>query len=233
MALHSLSFNQDHGCFSCGTTTGFKVFNSDPFKETVSTPHVTRSRSAAPRRMHANHPALHGVCQPHATPSRPPVRAMQFCRGFSNGGIGIVEMLFRCNILAIVGGGDAPQYPPNKVRGHTHQQLPCRFLGRYPAGAHQLHCSSCLWSSPLSQSMPSYRRLPRAASSSNSWIWLNVMCRRVTGAAGSHTRQHVAASGASGRPPDRVRSSLGHVMRWGDHRGKRHHASSRCHPKKL
>lgn len=67
-----VSFNQDFTCFVCGTETGFRVYSSDPFRQT-------------------------------------------YRRDFGGGGLGVIAMLHRSNILAFAGGGLNPRYQPHKV----------------------------------------------------------------------------------------------------------------------
>ena len=104
-----VGFNQDQGCFACGTDSGFRIFNCDPFKQTYR----RGARASTPASVYPAaartwpHPlGVHGA-------------------DFPNGGIGIVEMLFRCNILALVGGGRNPRYPPNKVMVWDDHQNRC------------------------------------------------------------------------------------------------------------
>ncbi|KAM0838089.1 hypothetical protein ACQ4PT_061202 [Festuca glaucescens] len=103
--LH-ISFNQDYGCFAAGTNSGFRIFNCDPFREIFR-------RDLGP------------TATPTTPTSPPPQDAAAIPGGGGGGGVGVVEMLFRCNILALVGGGDAPHYPPNKVMIWDDHQSRC------------------------------------------------------------------------------------------------------------
>jgi hypothetical protein len=84
--VHSVAFNQDAGCFVCATNKGFRVYNTDPFKETF--------------------------CRNFGRAAAATSAATTTTMGSS---LASVEMLFRCNILALVGGGADPAFSPTKV----------------------------------------------------------------------------------------------------------------------
>jgi hypothetical protein len=101
-SLLSMNFNQDGGCLAVGTNRGFRICNVSPFQETF-------------RRSFANaSPTTSATSLPNDDTERGSSENSQNNNN-RGGGIGAIEMLFRCNLLALVGGGTNPHYPPNKV----------------------------------------------------------------------------------------------------------------------
>jgi WD repeat-containing protein 45 len=83
-----MRFNQDDTCFSIGTTHGFRVFGVEPMEERIR--HGEGGRFGL------------GVS------IDPSVEVKE-------GGVGLVELLYRTNYMALVGGGPSPAWAPNRV----------------------------------------------------------------------------------------------------------------------
>mmetsp|Transcript_12107 Transcript_12107/g.30728 ORF Transcript_12107/g.30728 Transcript_12107/m.30728 type:complete len:389 (+) Transcript_12107:131-1297(+) len=96
-------FNQTGGCFACGTEAGIRVYNCDPFKETIRR-NFGISRKSYGSQQRQGKAAL---CE--------------------YGGVGTVEMLFRSNLFAVVGGGEFPSFPVEKVLIWDDHQ--CKWIG--------------------------------------------------------------------------------------------------------
>ena len=145
--LLSVAYNQDGSCVAVGTDCGFRIYSATPFRETVralslATPRASAHYCSAVAR--GGRCARCGGCAvaaarrrfaARASPERASfdaARCAQFRRDFGGaaGGVGAVEMLFRCNILALVGGGAAPKYPPSKARRLRLRATALRRLSR-------------------------------------------------------------------------------------------------------
>lgn len=84
-----VAFNQDNSCFAVGLDFGFRVFSTDPLRE------ILRRGLLPPP------PLLVYTDGPR--------------KDTEEGGFSLVAMLYRSNILALVGGGRNPRYATNKV----------------------------------------------------------------------------------------------------------------------
>ena len=86
--VYSISFNQCYDCFTVGCSTGFGIYHAYPYKLVV----FRRTAVLCFLEWRVSNNTL-GL----------------------KGGITMAEMLFKTNILALIGGGPTPAFPPNKI----------------------------------------------------------------------------------------------------------------------
>ena len=123
-SLLTCSFNQDGGCLGVGTTTGFSVHNlyphyavsvaHDPLIVNNSTTGSTGGDKNTAKQHQQQTQTL--ITTPTSLSTTNPITTNTSSSSSScGGGIGQIELLFRCNIMLVVGGGPNPYTPPHRV----------------------------------------------------------------------------------------------------------------------
>lgn len=127
-----INFNQDQGCFAISHEQGFLVYNTDPIELRVKRNFIVNSHTTSSRSNHSNGSNSNNNHRNNSTGSNGSVSSLgsnnETTLGYksthksasgsgsgSGSGIGHISMLHRTNYLALIGGGENPKFPINKL----------------------------------------------------------------------------------------------------------------------
>lgn len=125
-----INFNQDQGCFAISHEQGFLVYNTDPIELRVKRNFHINSHISSRSNNNNSNGSSSGSGSNHrnnstgSTGSNGSVSSLgsnnESTSGYksnnkSGSGIGHISMLHRTNYLALIGGGENPKFPINKL----------------------------------------------------------------------------------------------------------------------